>query len=974
MGNLLKSLTIILAIGVTHIVHAQCNVTSSAVTSPMVCGDSVTIYVTGYTSGPVLSEDFNGMSLGPGWSSSQVVDYSNPCGPSLDGTPSAWMGSVATQPRKLETNGFDLQCGAQICFDFDMAMDDPCGSCSSCEDPDASNEGVHLQYSIDNGVTWIDIFYFQPVNTGQAGHPYYSWENWCFDLPPGGWSANTKLRWYQQLGSGSGWDHWGIDNVTIQPIDCNNNYYVVYDDGTNNSVGDSDTTLMLTSSMTYDITYTNGIDDTCTTQVAVTVDPYNISVSANNPNLSCGQCTDISMVLNNPPQNNNTANIYYIWTPDSALVDQFSPTTTSCPSDSIYYTATIIDSTTGCMAQDSILIAVSGGGAIADFSVFPGLSGCPPFDVVFTNTGDGQSFEWFIDGVSQATTTNFQNTFPTTGSYEVMVVAYMPGAGCVNYDTASVTIEVLNSVTPVADFDFAYQCGNTNLDIWNTGSQGLQYDWDMGDGNTYTGVDSLTHSYANTGTYTITLTITDPTCGTTDTYTEDVNIVDNPISFIFNNPTCHDFSDGSVTVNLLYNTGSETYVITDDQGTQLNVGGSNAANNLNGGWYFIDVDLGFGCQVADSVELWNPDEIVPNVTTSDVLCNGDATGTAIVDTVYGWQGNYNNLAFFWNPQTGQNGIGADSAMNISAGNYVLTINDGNGCSNTFSFTINEPPPLVFSEIGSDPAYCRVFNYQNGNGVVWASATGGTPDYDYVWINLQDSSLTSNTTWGGQNPGQYEIIVEDNNGCVLSQIITIDEVSPIADFTVFSDSLDANLEGTAPVTVVLTNQSQYFANPNNPNADTTFYWNLNYDNPPGWIISHDINETMDTTYLDGGVYTVCLVAINKNGCTDTLCKDITVFDPLQFDVVNIFTPNNDGANDEFTFVYKADAVAEFQCTVVDRWGKTIREFTNITDTWDGTDMNGSEVTDGVYFYIYSGTAENGETFEGQGTVTLIRGKQ
>ena len=189
----------------------------------------------------------------------------------------------------------------------------------------------------------------------------------------------------------------------------------------------------------------------------------------------------------------------------------------------------------------------------------------------------------------------------------------------------------------------------------------------------------------------------------------------------------------------------------------------------------------------------------------------------------------------------------------------------------------------------------------------------------------------------------------------------------------SPAFVVDYEGTAPVAVHFVNQSQFFANPNNPNADTTFYWNFNTGNPPGWIISHDLDETFDTTYLDGGTYEVCLVAINKNGCTDTTCKTIIVYDPLAFDVVNIFTPNGDGNNDEFTFVYKADAVSEFSCTLVNRWGQTLREFTDIADTWDGTDKNGSECKDGVYFYVYSGTADDGTTFEGQGTVNLIRGE-
>jgi gliding motility-associated-like protein len=976
MKNLIKSLITIISVGAFQMASAQCTVSATATTTNMVCGDSVTINVAGVTQGPVLFEDFNNSTLGPGWTSTQTVDYTNPCGPSLDGTPSAWMGSVATQPRVLTTIGFDLQCGATICFDLDFAGDDPCGGCTDCEDPDLFAEGVHFNYSTDGGTTWIEIAYFEANSANNL--PQYQWGNYCFALPPGGWSTSTQLQWSQDLGSNNNYDHWGIDNVSIQPVDCNNNYYVVYDDGTTsvaNAVGDLDSSFILTTTTNYDLTYTNGFDDTCTTTIAITVNPYNVSASATPIALNCGECTDLAMVLNNPPVNNNAATWTYLWTPNTGVADEFAQNTNACPTDDITYTGTITETTSGCVGQSSVAVTVAGGGAIADFTVFPALSGCPPLNIDFTNTGLGNSFEWFIDGVSQSTSTDFSNNFTVAGSYTVMLVAFLPGVGCINYDTMSVVVDIGNAIVPVADFAFNFQCGITSIDIWNTGTNGLDYTWDFGDGSPQVGpgsTDSLGHNFPSTGAYTVTLTVGDPICGTQSVYSEVINVVDNPITYIFNDPTCYQFSDGSITVNLLYNTGSETFLISDDQGTAVNVGGSNAANNLNSGWYYIDVDLGFGCFVQDSVELINPDELIPTVITSDVLCNGDASGSAIIDTVVGWQGNYSNIAFFWNPVTGQSGIGADSAMNIFAGNYVLTINDENGCSNTFDFTISEPPALAFTQLGSDPAYCRVFSYQIGNGVVFASAGGGTPDYDYVWTNLQDSSATSYTTWGALNPGQYWIHVTDGNGCSLDDTITVDEVFPTAAFTMTSPDFTSNYEGTAPVAVNFVNNSTFFANPNNPNADTTFYWNFNYDNPPGWIISEDVDEAFDTTYLNGGVYTVCLVAQNKNGCLDTACQEITVYDPLIFDIVNVFTPNGDGDNDEFTFVYKSFAVAEFNCIVVNRWGLTVREFVNISDTWDGTNAGGSEVSDGVYFYTYTGTADNGDTFEGQGTVTIIRG--
>ncbi|OIQ37489.1 MAG: hypothetical protein BM555_00775 [Crocinitomix sp. MedPE-SWsnd] len=450
------------------------------------------------------------------------------------------------------------------------------------------------------------------------------------------------------------------------------------------------------------------------------------------------------------------------------------------------------------------------------------------------------------------------------------------------------------------------------------------------------------------------------------------------LDFNYNDPTCFGFNDGSVTINSVGGNGGNNFLITDAVPTQLNSGNSNTANQLVEGWYYAEITDQNGCFVEDSVLLVDPGQMNVDLDLTNPLCYGFATGVAIADTVYNYTGDYDQISYFWNPDLGNpTGLGADTAIGLTAQDYILTINDENGCSEVFNFTITQPTAMEFTELGYDPAFCRVFNYQNGNGVVYVAANGGTPDYTYLWDDWANETSSNNSTWGGLNPGSYAILVLDDNGCELRDTIVLDSLSPEAIFDPTSAQfLTAGVcEGTAVVDVVFDNQSLYYFNPNNPNADTTFFWNLNYDasNPGfGWQISHDVNDPIDTSYADGGLYNVCLVALNKNGCSDTTCKEILVFDPLQFVPPNVFTPNGGGENDVFTFYDKSQAVAEFHCVIVNRWGVVMDELDNITDSWDGTDKNGSDCQDGVYFYTYEGVAENGDEFEGQGNVTLIRG--
>ena len=445
------------------------------------------------------------------------------------------------------------------------------------------------------------------------------------------------------------------------------------------------------------------------------------------------------------------------------------------------------------------------------------------------------------------------------------------------------------------------------------------------------------------------------------------------ISFISNDPTCYLFSDGSITANPINAQSPFTYLITNSAGTQLNTSGSNAVNLLSTGWYYASILDANNCYLLDSVYIGQPGELAIDLAVSQPLCYGFPTGSAIVDTVYNYNGNFNAISYYWNPNpAGSNGLGQDSVGQLGPGGYSLTLNDENGCSKVFDFTITYPDELYFSELGFDPAYCRLYSYQNGNGVVFAAAAGGTPDYEYIWTDLTTGATTTNTTWGGRNVGNYQIVATDNNGCTLTAIVTVDSLNPIADFEMTSPQFTSDYEGTAPVDVHFVNQSLYFANPNSPDADTTFFWNFNYDNSI-WIISHDYLQTFDTTYGIGGEYEACLVAINKNGCSDTLCKTLIIYDPLVFVPVNIFTPDGDGINDEFSFFDRSDAVREFNCIVVNRWGVVIAEINDITGTWDGTDRNGDFCKDGVYFYTYTGKADNYTPFEGQGTVQIVNSK-
>lgn len=283
-------------------VKAQCTVEISPDPIVINCGDYIDLTANGISGTPALSTSFDGAALGAGWSSSGNVLYTNPCGPSLDGTPAAWFGNVAF-PRLLTTNGFDMSCGGQVCFDLDFAGDE---NNTDCEDPDLIDEGVFFQYSINGGASWIDIYYFEP--TANISGPFYTWANYCFTIPAAAWTTNTMFQWSQPNASSAGNDHWGLDNVVITPIDCG--YY--YDWA--NLPGSPDAVTQTVNpqvNTTYTVTYTDGTF-ACVDSVEVVVQELVIDATSTNTNIVCADCPDLDMQL----VNNNAGSI----------IDDFDPT------------------------------------------------------------------------------------------------------------------------------------------------------------------------------------------------------------------------------------------------------------------------------------------------------------------------------------------------------------------------------------------------------------------------------------------------------------------------------------------------------------------------------------------------------------------------------------------------------------------------------------------------------------------------
>lgn len=79
----------------------------------------------------------------------------------------------------------------------------------------------------------------------------------------------------------------------------------------------------------------------------------------------------------------------------------------------------------------------------------------------------------------------------------------------------------VNNDTAVADFSATVNANGADVDFDGSASSGHVYDWDFGDGNSGSGM-MTSNTYASSGNYTVTLTVTDTVCGTVDTISKTV--------------------------------------------------------------------------------------------------------------------------------------------------------------------------------------------------------------------------------------------------------------------------------------------------------------------------------------------------------------------------------------------------------------------------------------------------------------------
>jgi gliding motility-associated-like protein len=575
--------------------------------------------------------------------------------------------------------------------------------------------------------------------------------------------------------------------------------------------------------------------------------------------------------------------------------------------------------------------------------------------------------------------------FPTTpGAWSNTNNSTNCNLGVFKFDISQFTA-IIDPVTPTTI------CANGVVTLNNASTGGFSILWDFGDGTTST-AQTVTHTYANPGTYMVHLTVNAPSaCLQAQSDSILITVEAPPVANIVNvPPICRGDS-----VQLLAS-GGTTYVW--DASSSLSA--TNVANPvafpLTTSTFTVHVSNNCGSDDATvTVTVINvPANAGPDVT----ICTGQNTQLNATGGVnYQW----NNAATLSNAN-----IPNPIATPLGSTVYAVTVTDGNGCSNTDTVLVNVD---VFpnANAGPDQVLCSGASYQfnatGGSTYLWSPATylnnpaianpistpaatvtyvvGATnscgTDYDTVRIQVivvnaatvpdviicpGDSTLltasggttytwTPNTTLNPSSgpavyakpivPTQYIVHVTDANGCSDEDTVFVD-LYPATDVNLGPDKL---IPFGGEVQLLAQGTGSFLWTPDSFLTCTTCA------NPVA-------NPFSSTEYI--------VQLTDANGCK--FYDTINVFVEGSLYVPNTFTPNLDEINNIF-YAYGME-IHTFEMRIFNRWGQEIFVSNSLHHGWDGT-YGGANCPIGVYVWKITYTENSGKEGNLIGHVNLLR---
>jgi len=548
----------------------------------------------------------------------------------------------------------------------------------------------------------------------------------------------------------------------------------------------------------YTATITDG--NGCTTTISQTLeDPEGMVIETSSVNAVCGQDNgEVSVTASG-----GAGGYEYLW--DDPLE---STTSTVTGLSGGTYNVTVTDSE-GCTATGFAVVNETGGPNLVfshtDVSCYGGSDGV----AIVTASGGTPPYTYLWDPTGQ---TNQAATGLSAGDYYVSVT---DDAGCVTI--GSVTIdqpeEFLVTIETIPASCYG-ECDATATVYVTGGAGSCTYTWNNGISG------PVANGLCGDSTYYVTVTDQNA-CTATGSCTpgQPDELV---VTITGTDPTCYGFCNGAATANATGGTGELSYIWDNGAGTQPE------ATELCGGvTYTVIVVDENGCSATGSFTPTDPAELTVTVTGADISCFGACDGTAEVTV----SGGTPPFMYIWDNSAGTDATASD----LCAGTYNITVTDMNACTATGTVTLSEPPELIISVSGTNPA-C----YGECDATAEVTASGGTAPYSYMWDNDAGTDATASGLCGATT---YTVIVTDSDGCTQSTSYTPVDPDEIVLTMSSTDAACGNSDGEVSVSAT------------GGAGDFEYLWN-----------DASSSTTATITGLGAGTYTVTVT--DGDGCTAT----------------------------------------------------------------------------------------------------------
>ncbi|MDQ3048607.1 MAG: choice-of-anchor L domain-containing protein [Bacteroidota bacterium] len=282
----------------------------------------------------------------------------------------------------------------------------------------------------------------------------------------------------------------------------------------NSSISNPVASPASTTTYTLNVTDGNGCNAS-PEQVTVTVNPFLTVVTAGSASVCPGTPAPISAT----GSNGNGGPYTYSWSPATGLSNSSISNPTATPTTTTTYTVTVTD---GCSPPVTATVTVTILPLPAPAYSPNVTSGCAPLCVTFTDAslpaGGVTAWSWNFGDGSSSVDTNETHCYTTPGQYTVALTV-TGSNGC------TATLTNVNQITvnpvPIASFTAPLSTSifTPTVQFTDNSTGASSWSWDFGDVlNIPSNTSSLQHpehTYSETGTYCITLTVSNSS-GCTD--------------------------------------------------------------------------------------------------------------------------------------------------------------------------------------------------------------------------------------------------------------------------------------------------------------------------------------------------------------------------------------------------------------------------------------------------------------------------